>query len=236
MRGEGVFEVDILTTQVMSKTSKEIAKIGKRMMEDEKWGRFCDIDYRPQKGIVARCLYYEEKGRKGAGVIIVGLNPSKAKPLESSYFKDKSHRNYAGAVRFWEKEREDCKSYYGPLRDLADKIGLTGPILWTELVKCQAIKNGKISVDTIRYSISNYLCREVALFPKGTPIIAVGKRAFELLAYVYPDRKIIGVPHPSRGNPRSNHVYRKGKFVSKGLEERIKKQLASCDFDAVRHQ
>ncbi|MCL5775112.1 MAG: hypothetical protein M1333_02775 [Patescibacteria group bacterium] len=219
----------------MNNISKQISVIGQKMMADKNWQQFSDIDYNPEKGIIARCLYYEENGRKGKSVIIVGMNPGRAKPEETNYFKNKENRNYPAGVRYWEQNRKDYINFYGPLRDLADKADLTGPILWTELVKCQSRKNAKaLSLNTIRYSISNYLCKEIAAMPDNTPLIAVGNHAFELLAYVYPNRKIIGIPHPSKGNFGYHYAYQKGKVISSQLIQLIKQHLKNGNNNAVQ--
>ncbi len=219
----------------MQSISEQIAVIGQRMMDDKTWQSFSDIDYQPEQGIIARCLYYEIDGRKGKSAIIVGMNPGRARPEETIYFTDKANRNYPAAVRYWELNRKDYINFYGPLRDLADKTGLTGPILWTELVKCQSNKNVKaLSLNTIRYSISNYLSKEISLIPENTPLIAVGNHAFELLAYVYPNRKIIGVPHPSKGNFGYHYAYQKGKVISDQLIELVRQCLSDGKTDAVK--
>lgn len=62
--------------------------------------------------------------------------------------------------------------------------------------------------------------------PKA-PIIAVGGNAFELLSYLFFDRHIIGVPHPSRSNLSSHKVYRGGKVVSRQFIGAIKMELAN---------
>lgn len=58
-----------------------------------------------------------------------------------------------------------------------------------------------------------FLKRELESFPR-TPIIAIGKKAFETVSYLVPDRCIIGIPHPSGSQ---------GGMFSKVLEKDDKK-------------
>ena len=77
------------------------------------------------------------------------------------------------------------------------KFDFDGPILWTELVKCQCSdKNGVIPIQTMRTCINIYLKKEIELLPNYT-IFGVGNSAFEFCALSFPHHFIIGVPHPT---------------------------------------
>ena len=41
-----------------------------------------------------------------------------------------------------------------------------------------------------------YLRQELEVLPKDWPLIGVGREAYKALAYLDPDRTLIGVPHP----------------------------------------
>ena len=217
-----------------NKLIKEINKIGQAMITDPGWKQFNDIESDFTKGRIPRCLYFEEN-RKGKPVIIVGMNPGRASDEERRYFKNQIHQNYEASVKFWHAKRKNYHGFYGPLRELMDLSQIKGPILWTELVKCQSkAPLRKPLVNTIRYGISQYLDKEISLFPKTTIIIAVGNEAYNLLSYVYPDRKVVGVPHPSPGSIMGNYAYRlKGK-ISSSLTSLIKKEFKNSKIQAVQ--
>ena len=87
--------------------------------------------------------------------------------------------------------------YYKRLRKIADELEFRGPILWTELVKCQSKENGQLSVQTIRDDINKYLFKELEVIPADWPLFGIGGKAFEILSYRFPDRLVLGVPHPT---------------------------------------
>ncbi len=72
-----------------------------------------------------------------------------------------------------------------------------GPILWTELAKCEAKKATQISVQTLRTCMRIYLAEELKLVPQNWPIIAAGAEAYKALAYRFADHIVLGVPHPT---------------------------------------
>jgi len=148
----------------------------------------------PSEGIPPRCLIFEERpGKKGA--IIVGLNPGKAKIKEKNYYIDKG-ASYQIIVDYWDVKISNLK-YYSNLRALLNKFEIDGPILWSDLVKCQCSKkNGVIPIQTMRNCINKFLRKEIELFPDYT-IVGVGNNAFEFCALSFPEHFVIGVPHPT---------------------------------------
>lgn len=81
---------------------------------------------------------------------------------------------------------------------LVDQIDLRGPMLWTELAKCESTKDVRgVPLATLRTCAGRYLKREIDVLPDSWPLIAVGGEAFKALAYLHPNRVIIGVPHPT---------------------------------------
>jgi len=157
----------------------------------------CDgIRNEPKNGIIPRCLYFENpKDLKEPDCIIVGINPGISKKREREYYK-KNGASYEVMKRYFEEKILKVR-YFKKLRDFAKGIGLGKAILWTELCKCEnKIKGKPPPLQTFRTCVKNFLQEELRLFPK-TPLIAVGNQVFQALSYMFPDRFIIGVPHPT---------------------------------------
>lgn len=210
----------------------KINDIGERMMNDPNWASFSDIEYAPERGIMPRCLYYEKSQNNGKGIIIVGLNPGRARQREMNHFIE--NKSYQSAVQYWRDNFIEYDGFFKPLRDLVRGAGIMGPILWTELIHCQSRPQIRTPlIKTIRYSVNTYLKEEVALMP-DVPIIAAGDKAFELLSYLFFDRKIIGVPHPSGMNPISYKAYRDGGVISKDIIKIVRNELVNKHKDAVQ--
>ncbi len=70
-------------------------------------------------------------------------------------------------------------------------------------MKCENEAKGKsIPLQTFRECTKRYLGNELTLVPSDWPLIAIGREAYKALAYSYPARTVIGIPHPtgSHGN------------------------------------
>lgn len=210
----------------------EIAQIGEKMVN-------CD---RKCSGIVndkaigrpPRCLFLEagDEGRDQIkpGIIVVGLNPGNAEETEATYYtqNDKVDYSYSKTVDYWKEELKDKHPYYLRLKSFIALLGVTGPILWTELVKCESCKskgikealNIKRHTQTFRLCSSLYLAKELEVTSKDWPLIGVGFLSYETLAFLYPSRTVIGVPHPtgSRG-----HFFKLMKKISddQGFQARL---------------
>jgi len=191
---------------------KEIEKIGECLIKDLDYKNYPDLVFDPSKGIIPRGLIFEDEDRdlKAIGSVIVGLNPGQAKKDERLYYKklyDAGELKHHDFISYWNGKFRNWK-YHNRLRGVADKLGLRGPILWTELVKCQSKKQGILRVQTVRDDIHKYLLREIAVIPESWPLIAGGDKAYEILSYSFPNRLVIGVPHPTGtyGNHWLNHI------------------------------
>jgi len=194
------------------KIKNEIEKIGETLIKDDNYKNYPDLVCDQRKGIIPRGLLYEygERDLSGTGSVIVGLNPGQSKKDEREYFKKafKEHRlKYQTHVDFWNGKYRNWK-YHNRLRSVSDRLGLKGPILWTELVKCESKKQGQLRVQTVRDDIHKYLLKEISCIPESWPLIAAGDKAYEILSYSFPNRLVVGVPHPTgtRGNHWTNHI------------------------------
>lgn len=179
---------------------KGIGEIGDRMV---RCTSICSgILREPAKGIIPRCLVLEtEKRSKRNGVTVVGINPGPIRDKENEWYRN-NRQTYPNLLECWRKQIANLR-YYRALRHMVDNIGFNGPILWTELAKCQSKKKGEPPpLQTFRNCTRRFLSQELKLVPTKWPLIAVGREAFKGLAYMYPERKVIGIPHPtgSRGN------------------------------------
>ncbi len=122
---------------------------------------------------------------------------------------------------YWVKSLAHNHRYYSYLREFLDAADHRGPILWTELVKCEsAVDVKQLSVQTIRDSIDRYLIREIACVPETWPLIGVGVKAFEILAFRFPRRLVIGVPHPT-GSYGQFHKLMPGGTLDKTAKEQL---------------
>lgn len=162
-------------------------------------GELCAGIHRDQSiGSLPRCLFLEIEGRGiSHGCAVVGINPGRASGPERQFYCD-NNRTYE-AVREWFKIVGFRHRYYTGLRKFINQLGLSGPILWTELAKCESAAGvtGLPPLATLRTCTARYLTSELALLPAEWPLIAVGGEVFKALAYLYPQRSVVGVPHPT---------------------------------------
>ncbi|MEM4204647.1 MAG: hypothetical protein QXS54_11310, partial [Candidatus Methanomethylicaceae archaeon] len=77
-----------------------------------------------------------------------------------------------------------------------------------------------VPIKTLAYCFRKYLIREVEVaeeFAGEVPIIALGRVVFSSLCFAFPDRFIIGVPHPTGAYNRFKEV--KAKKLKRIIEE-----------------
>jgi hypothetical protein len=155
-----------------------------------------------KNGIIPRCLILEFNERTNPmGTVIVGINPGKSKLHEQEYYK-RNFCSYQSVIDYYFEEGLKDHKYYVYLRDFVNCLGRLGPILWTELVKCEnKQRNTKPPLQTFRYCTNKFLNREIKAVPDSWLLVAAGKEAYKALVYIYPQRPLIGIPHPtsSRG-------------------------------------
>jgi len=187
----------------MKNLVKGISNIGNKLVKcKETCAGICND---PQNGIIPRCLYLEYLNRNQYnGCVIVGINPGRTNNSEKSYYL-KNGISYNTIVNFFEKpgRYKYGHPYYRYLRIFVDLIGYEGPILWTELVKCENDTSTNFPpLQTFRHCTHRYLSKELDLIPSDWPLIAIGREAHKALSYLYPTRSVLGIPHPtsSRGN------------------------------------
>lgn len=193
------------------------------------WG----IEHDRKNGILPRCLFLEIQDPKERGCLAVGLNPGKSNDAERDYYK-KNGNSYCSFKNYWNQELYKI-DYHSKVRKLIQCVGLNGPIIWTELAKCERSKEtSQLPIDTLRHCTSRFLLRELKQVPSNWPIIGIGKQAFDALCYIAPERTIIGIPHPTGAWGRS---FDKKLFPSGSMNEECKKHaidaIRSCDPKAI---
>jgi hypothetical protein len=167
------------------------------------------------EGILPRCLILETEGRaEGKGSVIVGINPGRSKAHERDFYR-LNGQTYEQEIRYWQ-EYIARHPYYRRLRNFADGIGFNGPILWTELVKCENVsaESGLPPLQTFRTCTETYLQRELQAVPHDWALIAVGTESYKALAYMFASRAVIGVPHPTGSRGQFARLFDQDKRLS----------------------
>jgi len=151
----------------------------------------------PAEGKIPRALHLEiDPESSGPGVIIVGLNPGRAAAPERAYFKNVG-RTYNHAMEYWNLNAP-THPYHLRLKALVLAWGFTGPVLWSELAKCQSKADVRfLPLQTFRTCVSEFLRQEIALVPQDWLILAAGRESYTATSYLFPDRTVVGVPHPT---------------------------------------
>jgi len=153
-------------------------------------------------GILPRCMVLESQDVDDRGCVVVGLNPGRCPQSERAYYLEHGC-TYDSVEGFWNETSSRIK-YNTLVRRFLKACGLSGSVLWTELAKCESsLGSSSIPpVQTLRRCTGRYLTQELAAVPGDWPVIGVGADAFRALAFLEPDRVVLGLPHPtgSRGH------------------------------------
>src|SRR5258707_708231 len=116
----------------MSSLQRVIDDLGKELVvcPDNCAGIWLD----PSKGILPRSLFLERPEATGQGCLAVGLNPGTSSTPERTFYlaSEISHdrlRMYRASIA--------GIPYLARARSIIDQLGLGGPILWSNLAKCE---------------------------------------------------------------------------------------------------
>lgn len=166
------------------------------------------------EGIVPRCLLLETEGHSDAqGTAIVGINPGPSGARERNFYLTNGP-TYEQVVNYWRTHVSHRHKYYTGLRKLSTELGFSGPILWTELVKCESAPDQKKPpLQTFRTCTRTYLQEELEAVPDDWPLIAVGREAYKALAYLFANRAVIGVPHPTGSFGHFHRLFDTGRLL-----------------------
>lgn len=160
--------------------------------------RGCDgVVSNPTLGIIPRGLTLETRSAGHTGAIILGMNPGQGDEAERRTFQ--ADGSFDATVRFMREHRLLKHQYYLRLRALADGCAHRGDLLWTELAKCQsdADWHGSLPLETYRTCAAAFLRQEVDATPTSWPIFAVGRDAYRAAAFMFCERPVVGVAHPT---------------------------------------
>ena len=160
---------------------------------------------------------------------MIGINPGLSSEPERRFYRERGP-TYKAVVEYW-KKNICARPYYKRLRAFADEVGLGRSILWTELVKCESKKRTNLSVQTIRADIHRYLFREIKNIPDNWPLIGAGTRAYEILSFSFPERTIIGLPHPTGSFGQYTRLMKNGRLKTEAqriVMDVLKKSDSTC--------
>lgn len=162
------------------------------------------------EGVLPRGLVFDpNRPDSGLGCIVIGQNPGPASAREMSRLENGTYRDL---VEFFSQDA--CGHlYHRRVRSVVTRLGFDGPLYWTDLVKCQSLPGAVLPLQTLRVCSSRYLRAEVTLLPGAWPIFAVGLATFERVALVFPERTVLGLPHPSGRNRGAAAFYRASSVV-----------------------
>jgi len=183
-----------MSAENIEQLEKFINELGENLL---KCNEICEgISNNKKRGIIPRCLYLENRGEYEKGCVVVGINPGISTKKERADYLKIADLNYED-VKSISKSIIDSHKYYNQTRKFLEAIDLKGPILWTELVKCENKDKRLPPIQTFRVCTKNYLTEEIKHIPINWPLIAVGKIAYNALSFLYPKKAVIGIPHPT---------------------------------------
>lgn len=161
----------------------------------------------PAKGVLPRCLIVERGSAPGRGALVSGINPARSNERERAFYR-KHGATYEAVVEFWHDKIAPI-AYYERLRNFLHGVGVSGPVVWTDLAKCENApdQQGLLPLQTLRTCTGRYLIKELAALPKDWPLIAVGAEAYKALSYLEPRRTVLGIPHPTGSHGHFSYMF-----------------------------
>ena len=159
------------------------------------------------EGIIPRSLYLERPDAEGRGCFAVGLNPGRSSAQERRLFI--KHGVTLQRVNEYREGIANIPYFRGP-RAVIDQLCLSGPILWSNLAKCEnpERRRGLPPLQTLRHCTQRFLRRELAAIPSDWVVLGIGWEAYRALAYLVPERVIIGIPHPTGAAPNFRRMFK----------------------------
>lgn len=173
----------------------------------------CDGAAKRANGVIPRCLYLQpgntnskdSSTNQAAGAIVVGLNPGRSVLKERVLYKGLLRQGeplYAKTVEYLEvlfRTEHYYKATEGFVRSLCRSLygeAWSGPLLWTELAKCELAEGQKhVPKDMATTCSRRFLSRELEAAPPEWPVFAIGRQAYDAACLMSPRRAVIGVPH-----------------------------------------
>jgi hypothetical protein len=163
--------------------------------------------------------------------LAVGLNPGTSSARERAlylgseiaYDRVKVYRTSIGKIPYLVRSLS-----------VIDQLGLSGPIIWSNLAKCENEdgRKGLPPLQTLRHCARRFLFREITATPYDWGVLGIGWEAYRALAYLVPDRAVIGIPHPTGGYRDFRKILQKGQ-LRKEVKDRALRALRSPEPGAV---
>ena len=185
----------------------------------------------PSKGILPRSLFLERPEATGRGCLAVGLNPGTSSARERAFYLESkiSHDRlmmYRASIA--------AIPYLARARSIIDQLGLSGPILWSNLAKCEneSGRKGLPPLQTLRHCTRRFLMRELRAAPTAWAVLGIGWEAYPALAYLVPERAVVGIPHPTGGYRDFRKMLEKGQ-LRKEIKDRASRGLCPPEQGAV---
>jgi len=182
-------------------------------------------------GVLPRSLFLERPDAEGRGCLAVGLNPGVSRPAERAYFRE-AGPTYENTKKY--RMRLNDIPYFKRTRQVIDQLGLAGPILWSNLAKCENGPDRKElpPLQTLRHCTTKHLRHELAESPVEWIVLGIGWEAYRALAYLLPARGVIGIPHPTGGFRDFRKLFSDGVLLE-GLRKRAAEAMRSIEPAAV---
>ena len=186
---------------------------------------------RQSEGIMPRSLFLERPDAPGRGCLAVGLNPGTSKPAEREFYLTNGI-TYDRVKEY--RVRISDGPYFARTRSVIDELGLTGPIIWSNLAKCEneSDRDGLPPLQTLRHCTRRFLARELHECPSDWVVLGIGWEAYRALAYREPERTVIGIPHPTGGYRHFRKMLNAGS-LRRELKKRALAALNSHEPSAV---
>jgi hypothetical protein len=184
-----------------------------------------------EAGILPRCLILERGESSGRGCVAIGLNPGRS-PEAERHFYVRFGCTYESVKDYWHSHVAKIQ-YYVKARRLIEQLGLDGPILWSDLAKCENAAESKVPpLQTLRQCSGRFLSQELEAAPSEWPIVALGWEAYRALAYLVPRRAVVGIPHPTGSWGAFSQMFEDGS-IRPGLRERAVTAMSGVPPKAV---
>ena len=185
----------------------------------------------PSRGILPRSLFLERPEATGRGCLAVGLNPGTSSARERAFYLDAEIT--FGRIKAYRASIAGGP-YFKRSLSIIDELELSGPILWSNLAKCEneAGRNGLPPLQTLRHCTRRFLRQELAATPTDWAVLGIGWEAYRALAYLVPERAVIGIPHPTGGYRDFRKMLENGRLREE-LKDRATRHLNPPEPGAV---
>ena len=185
----------------------------------------------PDLGIRPRGPLIESGDRASVGALIVGLNPGGSDDLEREVLRRPTH---ATEWESWIHGRTERNLYLERLRRFAHAIGVRGPIIWSNVAKCECAPGRRgLSLLTQRDCAHRFLVRELDVVPKTWVAIAAGQDAFQALAFLSLNRVVLGIPHPTGAHPAFSRLWNPDKSLRLPIQHAVASMIANGQSSAA---